>query len=50
MNALAQRRRVVALELEGVSGTTGTVPDSGHGGVFQHHEAFTRALLEHLAG
>lgn len=25
-------------------------PNSGHGGVFQHHEEFTRALLEHLAG
>lgn len=25
-------------------------PDSGHGGVFQHHEEFTRAMLEHLAG
>lgn len=50
MDALAQRRHVVALELEGVGGTTGTVPDSGHGGVFQHHEAFTRALPVHLAG
>lgn len=24
-------------------------PDSGHGGVFQHGEAFTTALLAHLS-
>ena len=32
-----------------IAGSTLVIyPDSGHGGVFQHHEEFTQALLAHL--